>query len=551
MQKTIDLICLGDRPVDKWPHGRLLRSNASVAGVHALIGETLDVTRAEAWLFWEGGSTTPKLESFDALLRRPVDVWHVGLLDNMGGRPTMLDFVNPTWMYNRDPEPNQTATSWRVSLKACLVRVSVLRQLGNIDPHFDTLTGATLEWGYRWLLYGAIVRNAPTFFGLQDKSTRKQVLTVYDELRFIRNLNVGRWVYYWVLYRALMNGFNPFSLLQAHRRLRSATFGKPARPYSRPESCSAQSLEVVDNTVSILIPTVERNTYLRNELEQLRRQTVQPREIIIVDQTPEKARDNHLIEDFPELPLRVFYQDTQGQCTAWNKALQEARGDYLLFLGDDADEISRDFLARLLSTMHQYDADLVACRVDEVGVEPLPECDRFLRVADTFPIALVQRKLFVKTGLYDYAFDRGARADQDLAIRFYLAGGLSILDPDIRILHLRAPRGGLRKHGVRKVTYASSRKKLTHRNLVMETEIYIALRYFTPRQLREMIWLRIMGTFSIRGSKLRKALKVVVSLIYLPHTLWETRRRYFAAKRLIEEYPKIPHFIENEVPTAR
>ena len=62
-----------------------------------------------------------------------------------------------------------------------------------------------------------------------------------------------------------------------------------------------------------------------------------------------------------------------------------------------------------------------------------------------------------------------------------------MLEPAISVLHHHAPRGGLRAHGARVVTYASSRRRITHRHLPEVTEVYRSLRYFSPVQVHEAL----------------------------------------------------------------
>src|SRR5262249_41968990 len=143
-------------------------------------------------------------------------------------------------------------------------------------------------------------------------------------------------------------------------------------------------------------------------------------------------------------------------------------------------------------------------------------------------------------GLFDYAFDRGARADADVAMRGYLAGALMMLDPSIRIAHWRASRGGLRVHGARVITTASSRVRLTHRDIPSPTELYIGLRHFTARQLREMKWQRVVGTLTGRGGPFWRLLKGLVSLACLPNTLWRVRGNERRARAMLAEFPRIP-----------
>ena len=113
-----------------------------------------------------------------------------------------------------------------------------------------------------------------------------------------------------------------------------------------------------------------------------------------------------------------------------------------------------------------------------------------------------------------------------------------VMDPEISVLHHHAPQGGLRSHGARVVTYASSRTRLTHRALPAVTEIYLGRRYFSERQVREALWIAVLGTFSIRGGG-RRLLKGLVSLVLLPDSLWTLSTRNRAARRMMSSFPQI------------
>jgi glycosyltransferase involved in cell wall biosynthesis len=291
----------------------------------------------------------------------------------------------------------------------------------------------------------------------------------------------------------------------------------------------------------VLIPTLDRYSYLRTLLAQLRQQTIKPLEIVIVDQTARERRDHKLAIDFADLPLEIIYRDQTGQCSSRNEGLRRVRGDYVLFIDDD-DEVPPTLIADHLLSLARFRADVSSGVAEEVGAATERPSSIVPRLSDVFPTnnTLVRREVLEKSGLFDLAYERGQRADGDLGMRVYLSGALMILDPQISVLHHHAPSGGLRAHKARVITYASSRQRLGHRQLPSATEIYLARRYFTTRQVREMIWLGILGTFSIHGSAAKKMLKIVAGLIYLPHTIWRVKQHCRQAERMLQQFPKIP-----------
>jgi glycosyltransferase involved in cell wall biosynthesis len=280
---------------------------------------------------------------------------------------------------------------------------------------------------------------------------------------------------------------------------------------------------------------------LRTVLQQLGEQTVPPLEVIVVDQTAPSERELDLADDFPHLPLVVCHQEQPGQCSSRNRGLQLVRGDFVLFLDDD-DEIEPDLIERHLRHLSARQVPVSCGVAHEVGAGPLPENFRYARVSDVFPTnnTMIRRSTLEKSGLFDLAYDRGQRADADLGMRIYLSGACMLLDPGIAVLHHHAPRGGLRVHKARVITYASSRQRLAHRHLPSVSEIYLARRYFTPRQARESLWHRALGTLSVRGPRWKKALKCVLGLAIMPSTLWHIWRRCRRAAEMLEKYPSIP-----------
>lgn len=536
----IDLVLLAGQSVKDWPLGKTTVVEDTVEAVRQLIQKGVPATNADAWLFWDATLGQPDPEIIKRVFQSPGDLWHAGLLHGTGGKPAIIDFVHPIWMLNCDPEPNIAAVSWRLSLRACLVKADVLRQMGGPRGGFRTLLGAGLEWGHRLTKLGVQLRHTPDL--LPDREVRGrcfEALPVADELLFAR-LRFSPFWYRWGIFRALASGALPWlEILAELPRVASAALPAAEASY-RHEQKTVPEGATEGARVSVLLPTIDRYPYLRTLLQQLRAQTVKPHEVIIVDQTGKEDRDLSLAGDFKDLPLIYFEQDFAGQCSSRNRGLAKSTGDFILFLDDDV-EIPADYIERHLKTLSDFRADSTSGVVYEPG-DPVPSAPfPGIRVSDVFPAGntLIRRSFLGKSGLFDLAYDQGQRADGDLGMRVMLSGAHMVLNPQISILHHRAPRGGLRTHGQRVVTRASSRSKLTHMNLASRSDIYLAKRYFSKRQVREMLWISVLTIFSARGTLLKRLLKVAFGVALFPSALRRIRANCRDAEALLKTYPQI------------
>ena len=541
---SIDLLLVGPDAATElaWSAGKTVRGEHSVQGQGAALAAWLASTTAEALLLWD-----PRLGSPDpALVARLVagrgDVWHGGLVLGTQGQPGMIDFVAPAWMFNADPPVAIEATSWRVAPAACLVRTEVFRQLGLPRPEFQTIIGGWLEWGHRAIHRGALMRHVPSLVPAAqlDRTNwaAEHTATLDDEARFIA-YRYGRFWTRWASTRAALTKYAPAGeLLRAWRQI------PEKRPYDEPppyrHGASLGAPDLVAARVTVLIPTLNRYPYLHVVLANLRAQTVRPHEIIIIDQTAKEKRDPTIGELFADLPLRLMFQDEPGQCSSRNAGLAVSTGDFILFIDDD-DELPPTLIEEHLRNLFRFAADVSSGVLHEVGTEGLAADRQFVRASDVFPTSntLVRREVLRKSGLFDLAFNRAPRADGELGMRVYLSGAFMVIDQSISVMHHRAAEGGLRVHGARVITYRSSRESLTQRHLPHVSEIHLVSRHFSPRQRREVLWMRAFETLSARGGAARRLAKGAIAAMLFPDTIKEPLARERTADEWLTRFPQI------------
>ena len=164
--------------------------------------------------------------------------------------------------------------------------------------------------------------------------------------------------------------------------------------------------------VSVIVPVCDNEDVLPETLRDLRSQRLQNLEIILVD---DGSRDGSLAllkaAAREERRLRVIHQENRGAGAARNAGLDEARGDYLIFLdGDDRFEpgLASRAAARARETGAQvvlFNADAFVPETGEIRLAP------FLRPCDgmpegVFPALSQKERLFTSLNPWNKCYDR-------------------------------------------------------------------------------------------------------------------------------------------------
>jgi hypothetical protein len=158
-------------------------------------------------LLWDAMLGRPPLDRLGALVTGRGDVFHAGLGLGLAGLPKLLSLIWPTWMLGADADPAIESSSWRLSLRACLLRAEVLRQMGWLRGEFDSLEAAGLELGLRYLQGGVILRHTPALVPAREPRPTLP-LPWLDEVRLAATAAGRKWAAYAVL-RAWQKGWCP------------------------------------------------------------------------------------------------------------------------------------------------------------------------------------------------------------------------------------------------------------------------------------------------------------------------------------------------------
>lgn len=122
----------------------------------------------------------------------------------------------------------------------------------------------------------------------------------------------------------------------------------------------------MNETISVIIPVYNAESYLEKCLQCLQEQTYRQLEILLIDDgSTDRSIDLCMAYAAKDNRIRVIHQDNRGVGAARNAGISAATGDYLAFIDAD-DYVANDFFEHLHQDAVQQQADIVCCNLTEL-----------------------------------------------------------------------------------------------------------------------------------------------------------------------------------------
>jgi len=437
-----------------------------------------------------------------------------------------LTYLRPIWYFNLPPKKD-----W-----GYFPSPEQLDALGTVfppDKSYISEAAQNRDRAFVAFQSGFINRNYTAGLSIWEKVK----LPVQDEYRFLRKNVHSAWVFY-VLVLRLLTFQNPISEITGFiktRRVKRVPYAK--QPFLYPDYNSFKSSLVQSNPlVSVIIPTLNRYTYLNDVLTDLEQQDYKNFEVIVVDQSDPYQSAFY---EGRKLNLRHWHQEEKALWKARNEAIQAANGDWVLLYDDDS-RIYADWITQHLKAIDFFQADLSSGVSLSVVGAAIPEHYSYFRWSDQLDTGnvLLKKAIFDKIGFFDLQFEKQRMGDGEYGLRAYLNGYKNISNHKAKRIHLKVGEGGLRQMG----SWDGWRPKKLFGPRPVPSVLYLSRKYFGTIASRHFIISSVLPSlvpYKYKNKRLFKFIAFLIIPLLFPLICYQVLKSWKLATIKLHEGSKI------------
>lgn len=442
---------------------------------------------------------------------------------------SFLKYTSPIWYYRLYAQSKQALYSQD------FLRNAVEQGLISEDKSYLSDAAKQSDLIYQSLNIGLI----DTSNHSNSNQASSEVVNTDDNYRFIRKYFGGKWIYYTYVLR-ILSGCNPFfetrALFRTHK-VRKQTVKAPAGIYADFNDVEIPE-EFSHKKVSIIIPTLNRYSYLRDVFSDLEKQTHQNFEVLVCDQSDPFDATCY---DGWSLDLKVIRQEEKALWKARNTCLERAEGDLILLFDDDS-RVEPDWISNHIRCLVYFNADISAGVTDTIVGHGLSKKESYFHYSDVFDTgnALIKREVFENVGMFDRQFEKQRMGDGEFGLRAYLGGFPSLSNPYAKRVHLKVESGGLRHFG----SWDAFRPGHLLAPRPVPSVLYLSRRYFGSGSSIILILNSLSSSVIPYKYKKNKKLKLLSPLLMLfisPLLLVQVYRSWKLSGNMIKEGAKVEY----------
>lgn len=487
----------------------------------------------------------PDLNKLEELSYGMGAIWHSSF--EQGYKNIFPEIAHQTatfFWYVKDLDNQDLCVSWRINPSMFAVRETVWNKLNGFDKDYKNPVMQALDFGFNAVRKsGAVCLYAK---GLFEETNKEQIkITPFDRYSFfIKNFKKDH-----ALFMVYRKGFYKIKEWNAFLKAKKEFKLIEERPILEPKNLN----KIEGNPqVSYIIPTMMRQDFTLNLLNDLAMQTYPPTQVVIVDATPENQRIENIYfaQKFP-FELIVKWQTTKGSCRARNEAITQCTGEYIVF-GDDDIRVPNNYIENHIRFLQTYKAD--ACngldiRADhqqqtledlEIKLKNYGDRRYLSGLAPFYNNAnnCVKKKYVDLLVGNDVNYDGGYGEDNDFGFSLVKEGVIVLQNPFSTNLHLKPPIGGYRFWGNQAKILGKKRKtqpwELDHpvkwiKPVPSPTIMYYFYKHFGSELVNEYRH-KYFFLYLFKGKKTTFVFRV----LNLPYRIIQFNKSVFYAKNLMK-----------------
>ncbi|RFN60057.1 glycosyltransferase family 2 protein [Marixanthomonas ophiurae] len=374
------------------------------------------------------------------------------------------------------------------------------------------------------------------YFGNASTYKTFEKVPVIDEYRFIRLYFHPVWALYVFLIRlfTFKNPVTEWKGWNSTKKVKRKNNSEKIIIY--PDWDKNPSKLINEGTlVSVVIPTLNRYSYLKDVLQDFEKQTYSNFEILIVDQSQPFQKEFY--RQF-NLNINLIRQEEPALWLARNTAIEKAKGTVIALSEDDV-RVPDIWIENHLRCLDYFDADVSAGVFYPEG-SSIPKDRSFFSVASQFATgnAALYRNIFKKTGLFDRQFEKQRMGDSEFGLRVFLEGMKSVSNPYASCIDVKAGTGGLRQLG----SWDAFRPKKWFAPRPIPSVLYLYRKYYgSKRAIYSLLKTVPPSVMPYRFKKNRKLLLVgvLISLFLFPIILIQVLISWQKASKKLTQGAKI------------
>ncbi len=441
---------------------------------------------------------------------------------------TFLKYVSPVWYFNL--QPAQAKYPYFPDYNTLLREAQKLITLdaGYSYPEISNRDAAYQAW------HKGIIETDTTK-ALDLSSVQPDIS---DNYRFIRKYFHPLWSWY-ILFLRLATFHNPFLEIDGFiKQINVSRVKLYDAIYPHDNQFRVYDSELIRTApkVSVIIPTLNRYTYLKDALHDLEHQNYEHFDVIVIDQSEPYQLDFY---DNFQLDLKVIRQEEKALWLARNTAVKTSNAEYLLLYDDDS-RVQPDWISQHIKCLDYFQADISSGTSISLTGAKVPENYRFFRWGDQVDTGnvLIKKTVFKQIGLFDRQFERQRMGDGEFGLRAYLAGYKNISNPKAERLHLKVGEGGLRQMG----SWDAFRPKSLLSPRPVPSVLYFVRKYFGTNASMYLLLTNIAPSlipYRFKRNKTLLLMGIPLAILFLPFVLIQVLRSWIISTSMLRTGHKI------------